>query len=198
MATNSTALILPPPPTAATNATNEVLRAARPPVDIPSEWTWLWWTLGTLALLALGLWAWRTWLKNILSSPPTPPVPPHVRARQRLEAALRLIAQPRPFCIEVSDTLRIYLEERFNFHAPERTTEEFLLELQTTRLLAPDQKQSLGEFLFQCDLVKFARHEPGEAALRNLHTSAVKLVEDTAPVPAIPAAENSPQPAAPA
>ena len=58
-----------------------------------------------------------------------------------------LINQPRPFCILVSDTVRLYLEERFNFHAPERTTEEFLHELQATRLLLPDQKQSLGEFL---------------------------------------------------
>ncbi len=86
--------------------------------------------------------------------------------RQRLEDALALIAHPKPFCVAVSDTIRFYLEERFNFRAPERTTEEFLYELQGTDLLLPDQKESLGEFLKQCDLVKFARYEPGERELR--------------------------------
>ena len=76
-----------------------------------------------------------------------PVVPPHIRARQRLQQALALLTQPREFCILVSDTVRWYLEERFDFRAPERTTEEFLHELQGTRLLTSDQKGSLGEFL---------------------------------------------------
>jgi hypothetical protein len=82
----------------------------------------------------------------------------------------------------VSDTIRLYLEERFDFRAPERTTEEFLYELQGTNLLTSDQKDSLGGFLQSCDLVKFARYEPGEAELRNLHDSALRLVEETEPV----------------
>ena len=96
-------------------------------------------------------------------------IPPHIRAKQKLREALALIGQPREFCILVSDTVRWYLEERFDFHAPERTTEEFLYELQGTDLLTPDQKDSLGEFLKRCDLVKFAKYEPGEPELRDLH-----------------------------
>ena len=60
------------------------------------------------------------------------------------------------------DTIRFYLEERFSFRAPERTTEEFLYELQNTNMLLPDQKESLGEFLKHGGLVKFARYEPRE------------------------------------
>jgi len=74
------------------------------------------------------------------------------------------------------------LEERFRFHAPERTTEEFLYELRETNLLTPDQKDGLGEFLKRCDLVKFARYEPREPELRDLHESALRLVEETEPV----------------
>ena len=81
----------------------------------------------------------------------------------------------------MSDTARFYLEERFDFRAPERTTEEFLRELAGTKLLLPDQKESLGEFLESCDLVKFAKYEPGEKELRELHYSAVRLVEETEP-----------------
>jgi hypothetical protein len=110
-----------------------------------------------------------------------PPIPPHVRAKQKLQEALKLIAEPKPFCTVVSDTLRFYLEERFKFHAPERTTEEFLHELQATDRLLPDQKESLGEFLKRCDLVKFAQYEPRETELRELHDSAVRLVEETEP-----------------
>jgi hypothetical protein len=106
-----------------------------------------------------------------------------VRAKQKLREALALIAQPKPFVIAVSDTARWYLEERFTFRAPERTTEEFLYELQRTDLLSRDQKESLGGFLASCDLVKFAKYEPGEPELRDLHSSALRLVEETEPQP---------------
>ena len=86
-----------------------------------------------------------------------------------MEEALALIAQPKPFCILVSDTIRFYLEECFDFRAPERTTEEFLHELQDTDLLTAEQKERLGEFLESCDLVKFAKYEPREPELRELH-----------------------------
>jgi hypothetical protein len=109
------------------------------------------------------------------------PIPAHIRAKQKLEEALALIAHPKPFVIAVSDTARHYLEERFEFHAPERTTEEFLYELQRTDLLTPDQKKSLSNFLQSCDLVKFAKYEPSEPELRDLHDSAVRLVDETEP-----------------
>ena len=53
------------------------------------------------------------------------------------------------------------------------------MELQSTTLLTPDQKESLGGFLQSCDLVKFARFEPTEAVLRELHDSALRLVDET-------------------
>ena len=37
------------------------------------------------------------------------------------------------------------------------------------------------EFLESCDLVKFAKYEPGEPELRELHSSALRLVEETEP-----------------
>jgi hypothetical protein len=100
------------------------------------------------------------------------------------------MGQAREFCIAVSDTVRWYLEERFEFRAPERTTEEFLIELQATNLLTPDRKQSLSEFLQRCDLVKFARYEPGRPELQDLHAAAVRLVEETEPVPTAPESDE--------
>jgi hypothetical protein len=162
--------------------TNE-LRDIKPPIIIPSGWQWALWAVGALAAVAVLYLAWRYWQKRRLLVPPVPIIPAHVRAKQKLEEALALINQPREFCILVSDTIRWYLEERFEFRAPERTTEEFLLELKGTNLLTPDQKSSLGEFLNRCDLVKFARYEPAESELRELHASALRLVEETEPPP---------------
>ncbi len=159
-----------------------MLRDIKPPVEIANGWIWFWCALGALLLGVILFELWRWWQKRRAQVSVVPPVPAHVRAKLKLLEALALIAQPKPFCTLVSDTARAYLEERFEFHAPERTTEEFLHELQGTNLLLPDQKESLGAFLQQCDLVKFAKYEPGETELRGLHESAVRLIEETEPV----------------
>jgi hypothetical protein len=170
------------------------IRDIAPPLEIPGEFAWLWWVVGAAALITAvaALFIYLRTRRQQVIAPIV--IPPHIRAKQKLQDALALIAQPKPFVIAVSDTARWYLEERFKFRAPERTTEEFLHELQRTDLLTRDQKDSLGEFLASCDLVKFARYEPGEAELRELHTSAVRLVEETEPVAVAP--DNIQMPAA--
>lgn len=165
-------------PSPVANATD--IRDIVPPIDIPGGPAWVWWSVAVVAII-IAVILWRHFRKRAAHIPAAPPVPAHVRAKQKLQEALALIAQPKPFVIAVSDTARWYLEERFNFRAPERTTEEFLHELQRTDRLTREQKESLGEFLTNCDLVKFAKYEPGESELRELHGSAVRLVEETEP-----------------
>jgi hypothetical protein len=159
------------------------IRDIKPPVEIPNGWEWLWWTLGALVVFVLASLVWRQLHQRMTQVSVAPLVPAHIRAKQKLQDALALISQPKPFCILVSDTIRAYLEERFSFRAPERTTEEFLRELGETSLLSPEQKESLATFLESCDLVKFAKYEPTETELHGLHHSAVKLVEGTEPKP---------------
>jgi hypothetical protein len=185
MNTNSGALLVPSPsrPTATNLALAEDIRDIKGPVEIPSSWAWLGWTLGALALAAAAYLAARYWLKRWRRrQAPEILIPPHVRARNRLREALQVIHDPKPFCIAVSDTLRTYLEERFQYHAPERTTDEFLDELQSSPLLSAVQKRSLADFLSRCDLVKFAKFEPAETELRDLHDCALRLVEETSPL----------------
>ena len=167
-------------------ATNE-LRDIKPPVGIPNPWFWIFLILGALAVIAaiVALVSFLMLKRKLITPPPI--VPPHVRAKQKLQDALSLIGNPLPFCVMVSDTIRGYLEEQFSFHAPERTTEEFLHELQSTDLLNEGQKSSLGNFLESCDLVKFAKYEPREPELRELHSSAIRLVDETEPRPEPPA-----------
>ena len=162
-------------------ATVPDIRDIKPPIEISDGPAWLWPALIGVALLVAAFLIWRRMRNRRHNLVLPPPIPAHLRAKQKLAQALALITQPKPFVIAVSDTARMYLEERFDFHAPERTTEEFLRELGGTKLLLPEQKASLGDFLAGCDLVKFAKYEPGENELRELHASAVRLVEETEP-----------------
>ncbi len=160
--------------------TNDI-RPIKPPVPVGADFLSLWGILVALAVAAAL--AGVLWSLKRKSAPALTPEPAHVRARRKLMSALALLDQPRLFCIAVSDTLRTYLEERFDFRAPERTTEEFMNELQATPLLNTEQRRSLGAFLEQCDLVKFAKHEPTQSELGDLHAAALRLVTETEPPP---------------
>ena len=181
MNTNS-ALIIPPQAPAATNAVPPAFQLGmKPLIDIPNGWLWFFGIIGVL-VLAVATWLfWRYWRKKRATLHLAPPVPPHVHARRMLEHALSLISEPKPFSTAVSGAIRVYLEQRFQFHAPDRTTEEFLYELQESNLLTTEQKLSLAEFLASCDLIKFAKYEPTETELRALHASALRLVNETEP-----------------
>lgn len=171
MATNQTVSIA--------NATD--IRDIAPPVEIPSGYQWLWWLVGTIVVLTLLIAAWRYWQKRKTAKPIVIEIPAHERARRKLEAALNLFDQPKPFCTIVSDAVRLYLEERFGLRAPERTTDEFLGDLSRSAALTQVQKKSLEQFLFSCDMVKFAKYEPQRPELEALYSSALRLIEETEP-----------------
>jgi hypothetical protein len=175
MATNQT--------TSIANATD--IRDIAPPVEIPSGFEWLWWVLGALAVVVLALAGWRYWRRQKTRTALVVEIPAHERARRKLEAALDLFDQPKPFCIVVSDAVRLYLEERFGLRAPERTTDEFLTDLSQSAALTGAQKESLEQFLSACDLVKFAKYEPQRPELEALYQSALRLIEETEPRPLI-------------
>ena len=156
------------------------IRDIKPPIDIPNGWAWLWRTLGMLAgaavLFSLEMVGEAKGADRIRATR----AGAHPRETKTTGSAYADFAA-EAIVIAVSDTARFYLEERFQFRAPERTTEEFLRELGGTDILTDEQKESLGGFLESCDLVKFAKYEPREPELRELHASAVQLVEETEP-----------------
>lgn len=190
------ALVLTNPPAvpSLSNTNLADIRGIKGPVRIPSTYEWLWWTLGSLVVLAALVALWRYFRRRAEAPKPVAVVPPHRKAKDRLRNAEQLLSDPYAFCSLVSDVLRGYLEDRFDLHAPERTTEEFMQEMRGSAKLRPDHKALLEDFLARCDLVKFARFEPSQPELKGLLDAALRFIDETAPVavaesPAVPEAK---------
>ena len=174
----------------------EDILGIRDPVDIPTGWEWLVYAAIGLVVLAVAIFLVRRWLRRaaVIQPPPIPYVAPHLLARRRLDAALRLIDDPYRFCSAVAIAARGYIEGRFDLHAPDRTTEEFLDELRDSSALTARQQELLADFLNQCDLVKFAREEPVRDNLERMHKFALTFVEETMPGAALDQAASRPDP----
>lgn len=190
--TNSSALIVPPQPARsnAPGAIRQEIRDIRDPLPLGPNLLWVWISLAVVAVVALAWW----WFKR--KKPPVVDpallIPPHRRAKERLRGATELLSDPYAFCSLVSDVIRVYLEERFNLQAPDRTTEEFLAELRDGTQLKEEHKVLLENFLMKCDLVKFAREEPTDPELRGLLEAALRLVDETREVAAPPVTIENP------
>lgn len=109
--------------------------------------------------------------------------PAHEIAYARLQALVRRdlvkAGKVKQFYEAISDILRHYIEDRFELRAPERTTEEFLLEIQNTDTLCEADRKSLMEFLTHCDLVKFAEHSPTAEQIQRTFDLAKGFIEQT-------------------
>ncbi|MGC6487960.1 MAG: hypothetical protein ACON4Z_09970 [Planctomycetota bacterium] len=147
--------------------------------------SWWPWGLGATALLALlGVAFLR--LRRApagMAAPVAVDLPAHVRALRELRrwrgAARRTPAEVEAFYVGVSQVLRVYLEERFGLRAPERTTEEFLRDLERGDGLARRHRGELERFLSQCDMVKFAKLVPSTDDHDRTYALAEAFVEST-------------------
>jgi hypothetical protein len=165
------------------------LAGAAPAIEAPGEpfptpFRGWWWIFVGAGLAAVAWWAIRrAGRRSALASADTVALPPHVkahRALQRLHKAARTTpAEIEAFYVDVSAVLRTYLEERFGVRAPERTTEEFLRELDAGSGPLCEHRRELARFLGQCDLVKFAAQLPTENDHLATWALATALVEAT-------------------
>ncbi len=89
------------------------------------------------------------------------------------------------FIVAVSQVVREYIQARFGVRAPHRSSKEFLEEAHASEPLLRDHRESLGGFLSQCDLVKFAQRRVVLVQMGELLECARRFVEST--IPAEPA-----------
>ena len=166
------------------------IKEIAPPFDLAGlpPWAYALITAGVLALAAAAYYFWRRRKKEVEAAIPV--IPPHELAFEELEKLLAedLIAQGqiKPFYLRLSNILRRYIEGRFGLHAPESTTEEFLEDLRAGTDFSSEQKSLLRRFLQHCDLVKFAKHEPGQDEVDLAVGSCRTFIDETKPLPESP------------
>ena len=104
-------------------------------------------------------------------------------ARRRLAV---LLARPKPgpdqvdaFFVELTDIVRRYLEDRFELHAPELTTEEFLEVAAASGDLTDEHRRFLRDFLRTADMVKFAGAIPAADEIDAALAAADTFIEQT-------------------
>lgn len=132
-----------------------------------------------LAFLVAALWNWR----NRPKPPPPPPVWHRIALRdmQALRQS-RIWLEPDidAAAVALSDILRRYIEGRFHIHAPELTTEEFLLAVQDRSPWPAEEQTGLREFFQATDRIKFAGERPDRERLDLLMAAAQRFVDATA------------------
>jgi hypothetical protein len=167
-----------------TNSVPTKLLDIKPPMDLPDPWAWVPWAVALAAGLALVtgilVWVYRR------TESPAQTEPAHVRATRKLAEVRQLTGAPETLCVLIADILRVFLEEKFNLHAPGRTTDEVLAELRDGSPLNPAECALMEDFLCQCDGVKFAKQQLADADLESLIDTCDKLIGIAAFKPAAP------------
>ncbi|HOZ86578.1 MAG TPA: hypothetical protein PL029_02415 [Bacteroidia bacterium] len=104
--------------------------------------------------------------KQIVIEPEKPKIPAHITALASLE---RIKAESiwkeekvKEYYSSISETIRLYIEERFNVNALESTTDEIMTAFRS-QVVDPLSKEKLQQLLMLSDLVKFAKQFPIES-----------------------------------
>ena len=162
------------------------VRGIKPPVSLDKRYFKLYIIIaivfGVLLLVAIVLHYVYHRKQTEMESIPEP-LSAHQIAYNDLESlrAMDLVSkgQIKEYYYRLSNIVRHYIENRFKLMAPERTTEEFLIEMTVTGKLTGVHKELVGNFLEHCDMVKFAAYGPDSREIESSFSSAKKLVDET-------------------
>jgi Domain of unknown function (DUF4381) len=156
----------------------EDIRDIRGPKYVSPDWVLPAAIIGALLIAAAAFAVWRRRRTRRAA-----PLLAFEIALQRLEDIKSLMrpAQAREFSTVASDIVRWYIEQRFDVTATRRTTEEFLRDLlQGSNASLARHQGLLGDFLYQCDFVKFAAQSLTVQNMESLRQSARAFVLETA------------------
>lgn len=140
-----------------------------PPNDVQdnpflwSEWTTpLTLSVLVLVMLCLLLFCYQRLVsgKPIIYRRPEKKLPPHQKAMKAIErikeSHLSTSENSKEYYTQLTDALRRYIEERYNFNAMEMTSSEIISQLLSSS--DPKQVEELRELFVTADLVKFAKY----------------------------------------
>lgn len=169
--------------------TSQAIKAIKPPLGAPLTFRemlpWLLMALAALAitLLIVYIISRKKKDKPLFTIRQRPSQPPHVVAIKDLETLrskkLWQAGKVKDYYTELTDIVRIYIEERFNVNAVEMTTEEILDGMKGTDA-GKASIDKLSRTLILADLVKFAKEQPLPVDNDNSLTDSIDFVNETA------------------
>jgi hypothetical protein len=144
----------------------------KPPFEEPFNWEWYieyaYWGIGLLVVILITILLTIYYAKRqntIQLEPEKPKVPAHITALAALERireeSVWKEGSIKEYYSQISDAVRLYIEERYNVNALESTTDEIMLAFRT-QVVDKDSKDKLQQLLMLSDLVKFAKLFPVE------------------------------------
>lgn len=145
------------------------IRDIKPPLEIKRDWKKIIrFGIAGLIILLIGILIFyflkrRREGKSLIPRREKPKLPPHEIAlhdlNQLLDEQLLEKGAIKEFYIRISEIIRRYVEGRFFIVAIEMTTTQ-LIDAMNEAEVEKEHVRLLDDFLFQCDLVKFAKYFP--------------------------------------
>jgi len=159
--------------------------APRPVMTTDKRALWVGGFVGALLLailLGMAIGKLRARRRPKPAPPPPPPRPPEDVALEKLEAAEKSgwleEGEVKTFHVAVSEAVREYLGGRYGFDSLELTTEELLGQLAGVTIRGVTRHE-IEAFLFDTDLVKFAKWRPDLTRSSALLDDAYRIVRET-------------------
>ena len=159
------------------------LRDVKVPVDYPESFLWFI-MIGIFVFIGLGFflrWYWGR-KKEKVEAPEIQRSPWEIAFEMLNGLMAKKYLEDGKFPLfyaELSDIIRLYIENRFAIRAPEMTTEEFLNSIQNAQVLTDQHRSALKNFLQAADMVKFAKYTPGVDEAREGYELAKVFIEET-------------------
>lgn len=156
---------------------------------------WLFWAVVAAAVL---IWLRIKKKKPLISVPQAPPLPPDTRALQRLEALrqqqLWQQGLVKEYYTELTDAIRVYLEESYGINSTEMTTDQTLDSFRACPACTDHTASTLRQILQNADMVKFAKSTPQpyqHDMTLNQATSFITTTASMNPQPDSPSAKDN-------
>ncbi len=170
----------------------EEIRDIKEPIKLPLDWVLIIIILLIAVVLAVGgYYIYRYYKKkkvDVVTTEPEIKIPPHEIALQQLhqleEKKLWQQGNVKEYHSEITEIIRRYFEDRFNFRALEMTSAEILAVINYIE----DAKaitEILNGFFSNADLVKFAKFQPMPNVNDEMMKQAYQVVNDTIPKPVV-------------
>jgi hypothetical protein len=169
--------------------TSQAFKPIKGIMSVKGSWLdYIWYIIGAIVLIALGIFIAIYFIKNKKVVAPKPQGPVETLQERTLRLLNELEAkqlwqkkQVKEYYVALTDVVRNYIELRFSTPAMELTTDELLYKVQYHRELQP-YHGLLSGILSTADLAKFAKAEPLPQEHMDAMEKAKQFVNTSKPV----------------